>query len=90
MSLETARATRKTLEGWVVSEKMNKTRVIAIRWSRRDSNYGKVTQRTTKLYAHDEKNESHAGDQVRIMEIRPMSKTKRWTITDILSKAVGK
>jgi small subunit ribosomal protein S17 len=80
------RSARKTVEGWVVSDKMSKTRVIAIRWSKRDHNYGKVMKRTTKLYAHDEKNESHVGDRVRAMETRPFSRMKRWIITDILSK----
>ena len=80
------RSHRKVLEGWVVSDKMDKTRVIEIRWSKRDPNYEKVRNRTTKLYAHDEKNESHTGDRVRVMEMRPMSRLKRWRITDILSK----
>lgn len=85
---EQDRASRKTLEGWVVSDKMDKTRVVEIRWSKRDPNYEKVRNRTTKLYAHDEKNESHAGDRVRVMETRPLSKTKRWRVTEILSKVV--
>lgn len=80
------RASRKVLEGWVVSDKMDKTRVIEIRWSKRDPDYEKVRNRTTKFYAHDEKNESHTGDKVRIMETRPMSRMKRWRVTDILSK----
>lgn len=80
------REDRKVLEGWVVSDKMNKTRVIEIRWSKRDSNYEKVMNRRTKLYAHDEKNEAKAGDRVRIMETRPLSRTKRWRITEILGK----
>ncbi len=84
------RASRKSVEGWVVSDKMSKTRVIEVRWSKRDHNYGKVLKKTTKLYAHDEKNESHEGDRVRAMETRPLSRTKRWVITDILTKAVVK
>ena len=80
------RAARKVLEGWVVSDKMDKTRVIEIRWSKRDPDYEKVRNRTTKVYAHDEKNESHTGDKVRVMEMRPMSRMKRWRVTDILSK----
>ncbi len=80
------RSARQTIEGWVVSDKMSKTRVIEVRWSKRDHHYGKVMRRTTKLYAHDEKNESHSGDRVRLMETRPLSRTKRWIITDILSK----
>lgn len=80
------RASRKVLEGWVVSDKMDKTRVIEIRWSKRDPDYEKVRARTTKVYAHDEKNESHTGDKVRVMEMRPMSRMKRYRVTDILSK----
>lgn len=83
---EQDRASRKVLEGWVVSDKMDKTRVIEIRWSKRDPNYEKVRNRTTKLYAHDEKNESHTGDRVRVMETRPLSRLKRWRVTEILSK----
>lgn len=84
------RSNRKVLEGWVVSDKMDKTRVIEIRWSKRDPNYEKIRSLTTKVYAHDEKNESHSGDRVRVMETRPMSAKKRWRITDILSKAAVK
>ncbi|MFN0116695.1 MAG: 30S ribosomal protein S17 [Elusimicrobiota bacterium] len=82
------RPTRRLVEGWVVSDKMNKTRVIAIRWSKREQQYEKVMNLTTKLYAHDEKNESKMGDRVRLMEIRPLSRTKRWLVTDILTKKV--
>ena len=87
MTTQESRETRKVLEGWVVSDKMDKTRVIEIRWSKRDPNYEKVRGLTTKVYAHDEKNESHSGDRVRVMETRPMSAKKRWRITDILNKA---
>jgi small subunit ribosomal protein S17 len=80
------RAQRKFLEGWVVSDKMDKTRVIEIRWSKRDPVYEKVLARTTKVYAHDEKNEAKAGDFVRVSETRPLSAKKRWRITDILTK----
>ena len=78
---------RKTLEGWVISDKMAKTRVVEVRWSKRDPNYGKVINRRTKVYVHDEKNESKAGDLVKVMSIRPMSKTKRWRLTSIVQKA---
>ena len=84
------RAQRKTLEGWVVSDKMDKTRVIEIRWSKRDPVYEKVLAKTTKVYAHDEKNETKSGDYVRVAETRPMSAKKRWRITDILTKGTGK
>ncbi len=85
MSEET-RSSRRVLEGWVVSDKMDKTRVIAIRWSKRDSHYEKVQRVTTKVYAHDEKNETHEGDKVRVMETRPLSAKKRWRITEVLAK----
>ena len=87
---EVVRARRKSLEGWVVSDKMDKTRVIEIRWSKRDPVYEKVLAKTTKVYAHDEKNEAKTGDFVRVAETRPMSAKKRWRITDILTKRVGK
>ena len=80
------RTSRKVLEGWVVSDKMDKTRVIEIRWSKRHSEYEKVRNQRTKLYAHDEKNESHTGDRVRVMATRPLSSKKRWRITEILTK----
>jgi small subunit ribosomal protein S17 len=90
MSDVVERAQRKTLEGWVVSDKMDKTRVIEIRWSKRDPVYEKVLAKTTKVYAHDEKNETKSGDYVRVAETRPMSAKKRWRITDILTKSTGK
>ncbi len=80
------RAKRKFLEGWVVSDKMDKTRVVEIRWSKRDPVYEKVLAKTTKVYAHDEKNEAKSGDYVRVSETRPLSAKKRWRITDILTK----
>jgi small subunit ribosomal protein S17 len=82
----TSRSSRKVFEGWVVSDKMDKTRVIEVRWSKRDSDYEKVRSLTTKIYAHDEKNQAHEGDRVRVMETRPMSRKKRWFITEILGK----
>ena len=81
------RAQRKSLEGWVVSDKMDKTRVVEIRWSKRDPVYEKVLAKTTKVYAHDEKNEAKSGDYVRVAQTRPLSAKKRWRITDILTKA---
>ncbi len=86
MSQAEERNDRKVLEGRVVSDKMDKTRVIEIRWSKQHPEYGKVMKRQTKLYAHDEKNETHLGDQVRVMQTRPMSRLKRWRITDVLVK----
>lgn len=78
---------RKTLEGWVVSDKMDKTRVVEVRWSKPDYEYGKVRNHITKVYAHDEKNESHVGDRVRVMSTRPLSKLKNWRVAEILKKA---
>ena len=78
---------RKSLEGWVVSDKMSKTRVIEVRWSKPDHQYGKVRNHVTKVYAHDEKNESKLGDRVRVMSTRPLSKTKSWRLVEILKKA---
>ena len=83
---EEARNNRKVLEGWVVSDKMDKTRVVEVRWSKREPRYQKVINRRTKLYVHDEKNESHMGDRVRVMATRPLSAKKRWRLTEILSK----
>jgi small subunit ribosomal protein S17 len=80
------RSQRKVLEGWVVSDRMDKTRVIEVRWSKRDPGYEKVRALTTKVYAHDEKNESRTGDRVRVMATRPLSRLKRFRITDILQK----
>ena len=78
---------RKTLVGWVVSDKMDKTRVIEVRWSKPDYSYGKVRNHATRLYAHDEKNESKLGDHVKVMSTRPLSRMKRWLVTGILKKA---
>lgn len=75
---------RKFLEGVVVSDKMNKTRVVQVRWSTSHSKYDKVTRRAIKFKAHDEKNASKTGDAVQIMETRPISKDKRWMITKVL------
>jgi small subunit ribosomal protein S17 len=70
-----------------MSDKMDKTRVVRI--PRRFSHpfYGKVLTRSTKVYAHDEKNEAHTGDRVSLMETRPLSKLKRWRVVHVLEKA---
>jgi small subunit ribosomal protein S17 len=81
------RAARKVREGLVVSNKMNKTAVIAVVERVRHKKYDKFVLRTKKLYAHDEANDVQVGDRVRVMEIRPMSKLKRWRITDVLERA---
>ncbi len=79
---------RRFLEGTVVSDKMNKTRVVQVRWTSKHSKYMKIMQKAAKYKAHDEKNVAKTGDIVRIMETRPLSKDKRWVIMDILQKAV--
>ena len=78
---------RKTRVGKVVSNKMDKTVVVAIQDNVRHPLYKKIIKRTVKLKAHDEKNECKAGDRVRIMETRPLSKDKRWRVTEIIEKA---
>jgi small subunit ribosomal protein S17 len=78
---------RKTLDGWVISDKMSKTRVVEVRWSKRDPEYAKVINRRTRVYVHDEKNESKAGDKVQVMATRPMSRTKRWRLVSVLQKS---
>ena len=80
------RSARKVLVGKVVSDKMEKTRIVEVGWQTTDPRYGKVVRRSTRLYAHDEKNESHMGDKVEIIGTRPLSKTKRWRIARILGK----
>ena len=78
---------RKTRVGYVVSDKMDKTVVVAIEDNVKHAVYGKIIQRTLKVHAHDEKNECGIGDKVEIMETRPLSKTKRWRIVEIIEKA---
>lgn len=78
---------RKTRVGMVVSDKMDKTVVIAIKDSVRHPLYKKIIKRTVKLKAHDEKNECGIGDRVLVMETRPLSKDKRWRVVEIIEKA---
>ena len=78
---------RKTLVGRVASDKMDKTIVVAIEDSVKHKLYNKVIKRTIRVKAHDEKNEAHAGDRVKIMETRPLSKDKRWRLVEIVEKA---
>jgi small subunit ribosomal protein S17 len=78
---------RKTLVGRVVSNKMDKTIVVAIEDSVRHPLYKKIIKRTVKLKAHDEQNECAIGDRVRVMETRPLSKDKRWRLVEIVEKA---
>ena len=81
------RSLRKTRVGRVVSDKMNKTVVIAIEDNVKHPVYGKIIKRTLKVHAHDEENVCGIGDKVEIMETRPMSKTKRWRVVEIIEKA---
>ena len=78
---------RKVREGVVVSDRMDATVVVAVVERVRHPRYGKTVQRTTRLYAHDEANTAKMGDRVRVMETRPMSKLKRWRVTDVLERA---
>ena len=81
------RALRKTRVGKVVSDKMDKTIVVAIEDSVQHPLYKKVMKRTYKLKAHDENNQCGVGDRVRVMETRPLSKDKRWRVVEIIEKA---
>jgi len=78
---------RKTRVGVVVSDKMDKTITIAVKYRVRHPLYGKIMNRTTKIKAHDEKNECAIGDTVRVMETRPLSHDKRWRLVEIIEKA---
>ena len=77
---------RKTRTGKVVSDKMDKTIVVAIEDHVKHPLYGKIVKRTYKLKAHDEKNECNIGDTVKVMETRPLSKDKRWRLVEIVEK----
>ena len=78
---------RKTRTGKVVSDKMDKTIVVAVVDNVKHPLYGKIVKRTYKLKAHDENNECHTGDRVRVMETRPLTKDKRWRLVEIIEKA---
>ncbi len=81
------RAARKVRDGIVVSDKMDKTVVVAIEQRVKHPLYGKVMTKSERLKAHDEANEAGVGDRVRVMETRPTSATKRWRVVEILEKA---
>ena len=78
---------RKTRTGKVVSDKMDKTTVVAIQNNEMHPLYNKIVKRTYKLKAHDENNDCHIGDTVKVMETRPLSKDKRWRLVEIVEKA---
>ena len=82
-----ARPRRKTRVGVVVSDKMQKTVVVAVEQVKRHPLYGKTVRRTVKLKAHDEENRCRVGDRVLVMETRPLSKEKRWRVVEILERA---
>ena len=78
---------RKVMTGTVVSNKMDKTIVVAVETSVKHPIYGKIVKKTYKLKAHDEQNECNIGDTVKVMETRPLSKDKRWRLVEIVEKA---
>lgn len=82
------RGNRKRVIGVVVSDKMAKTRVVAVTELYRHAQYGKYLKRTQKFHIHDEKNEAKAGDKVLIIETRPLSKTKRWRLMKVLERGL--
>lgn len=84
---EKTRGIRKTRQGVVVSDKMDKTVVIAIKTRVRHPLYGKIMSRTNKIKVHDEQNQCQVGDTIRVMETRPISKDKRWRLVEIVEKA---
>lgn len=78
---------RKVRQGIVSSDKMDKTVTVAVQYKEKHPIYGKFINKTKKFHAHDEKNECKVGDKVRIMETRPLSRSKRWRVTTIIEKA---
>ena len=78
---------RKERIGVVVSNKMEKTVVVAVKWKEKHPIYGKFVNKTKKFHAHDDKNDCNIGDTIKIMETRPLSKTKRWRLVEILERA---
>ena len=83
----TERGRRKLRTGVVVSDKMDKTVLVRIDRQVRHPLYGKTVRRSSKLAAHDEANDAHVGDTVRVMETRPLSKTKRWRVVEVVERA---
>lgn len=78
---------RKERVGVVFSNKMEKSITVAVKWKEKHPIYGKFVNKTKKFHAHDEKNDCNIGDTVRIMETRPLSKSKRWRLVEILERA---
>ena len=88
-SAEQTRALRKTRVGQVVADKMDKTIIVKVERRVQHPLYGKFIKRFKKFYVHDENNEARVGDTVRIMETKPLSKTKRWRLVEVLNKKAG-
>ncbi|NND75382.1 MAG: 30S ribosomal protein S17 [Ilumatobacter sp.] len=84
---DSERTVRKVRDGTVVSNKMDKTAVVAVVSRVKHAKYNKMVLQTKKLYAHDETNDANIGDKVRVMETRALSKNKRWRLTEILERA---
>ncbi len=78
---------RKERIGVVFSDKMDKTVTVTVKWKEKHPIYGKFVSKTKKFHAHDEKNDCNVGDTVRIMETRPLSKTKRWRVVEVIERA---
>jgi small subunit ribosomal protein S17 len=87
MAESTERTNRKVRDGIVVSSKMDRSIVVAVVERVRHPKYNKFVMRTKKLYAHDEANDAREGDKVRVMETRPLSKTKRWRLVEVVERA---
>jgi small subunit ribosomal protein S17 len=86
IEMKVTRGNRKTRVGEVVSDKMDKTITVAVKRRVKHPVYGKYLSRTSKLMAHDDKNECREGDTVKVMETRPMSRNKRWRLVEIIEK----
>ena len=85
--MEARKSLRKERTGIVLSDKMEKSVTVAVKWKEKHPIYGKFVNKTKKFHVHDEKNECNIGDRVRIMETRPLSKTKRWRVVQIIERA---
>jgi small subunit ribosomal protein S17 len=87
MTTAAERRRRKVRTGVVVSDKMDKTVLVRVDRQVRHALYGKTVRRSSKLAAHDEQNDAHTGDTVRVMEVRPLSKSKRWRVIEVVERA---
>lgn len=85
--MDEARPRPRTREGVVLKDRMEKTRIVVVTRLFRESRFQKVVKKRVKYAVHDEKNESHVGDRVRIIETHPLSRTKRWRITELIEKS---